>query len=320
MPAEQLIAPNEAIESLRLNDGTMLHLGDLAITSSEHEVVGREITIGDGSYKTNLPEGIDPFIKEKPGLGIVGVELVPSKLDPIPRGEYTLSGLNLSDTASPVEAKRTIEIRTNEHGPVINREAFKNEGDWTMTSTDNARLFTLLGYEFDDPDPLRPSRIPLPETLVAAASKLGLSIELHDQAKIISEDYLGSFAKRQFPVGTADEHFYEHDTSDTHFLTMLLGGDEIMDALSGAAQRALQGDKATVNNATSNIDKYTAALSDIYSENYATSGDEAMDRGLDLGISKEETQKIITGIQSKAQEYGILPRPKVEQKVYQEVG
>src|SRR5665213_2288399 len=57
MPAEQLAAPNEVVDNLRLNDGTMLHLGDLAVTSLHNEAIGREVVIGDGSFKTDLPEG-----------------------------------------------------------------------------------------------------------------------------------------------------------------------------------------------------------------------------------------------------------------------
>ncbi len=291
-------------------------LGYLAI-DVEQSNEERRVEIAGHSYTTNLPEGTYPFYEHGGQGSLTEIELSPNRLDELTEGTYIVSETPADVSQTGTEPyTRTIIIRQNEHGKAIDTKSFSRP-DLLGMDPSTAQYFSKLGYEFDDTlvnGKLTPSAVPTPETIKTAAKELGVDIEIFEEGLISPTDYLHTLANGKFPVSGASESYYRHDASDTHLKVMLLGGTEIRSVLAEAASRALSAGGSTVGEATGAIDMYTDALSDIYNE-LGYSHSSAIELGLTAGISQETTLELISIIQNRAQEEGILPIPKQESQV-----
>jgi hypothetical protein len=142
---------------------------------------------------------------------------------------------------------------------------------------------------------------------------LGVDVELlPNTGQASPRDYLKVFSEGKYPVATRDESYYEHDIQDDHLLGVVLGGDELKNALAVAATSALETENDDViGTVTEAIDRFTQTLravvatspttGEAYGENM---GRATLNRhGNAAGIPSTEVEKILKAAQERAPAY-----------------
>jgi len=244
-------------------------------------------------------------------------EFVPSELDNIAPGTYTFSAWveRSRSPSGPLELgwhEQTITVRPTEHGKVLDASSF---GRVIIPGSAKGRtLLALAGFEIEHNTV---AAVPTPHTVEAACQQQGLAVRLlPHMGEIGCGDYLQAFADGMYPVATGDEEYYFHDIGNDHMTAMVLGGQQLSDALGVAARQALQDAPECQGMIAGNIDKYTSLLRSICLE----AGEdvrfirgffgpsltaELQGIGTILGIANTQTSAIIKLVQDTAREYGV---------------
>lgn len=298
---------------------TKRKMGNGALTETLDASPKRKIDLKDGQFDTDLPEGINPFEDEgarssmmRPGLNDY---ILPSAMDDIPSGHYTISG-HIDDPMSfgpPSKIERTIDVIDGESGKTISIESLR--GDWYEEPDPGAgQLLAKLGYTLNEEG--RMIAVPTPETVKRVAhDNFGIEIELvPDEGRLSAKRYIGVFAEGKYPVSTGTEPYYKHDIEDDHLTAMALGGKQLQDALHVSAKNILQDGKSDLDKIAGAIDTYTVTLRAIVADYSLVVGEpfgkekgrETLRRyGSSLGIPTETTDEIIATAQQRAKELGM---------------
>jgi hypothetical protein len=277
----------------------------------------RDIKIGENLYHTNLPEELDLF-EDKVSRPLQH-PLRPTELDKLPVGSFFLSrqeemedDLGIKSTR---ESQRRITVFNTEHGKAIDASSFT--GEWSI-GRGMGKLMSAMGYVVkEDNGQETITAIPTPDTLKAATHDLGVEVEyIPDEGTISGRKYLGVYAQGKYPISTATESDYSHDSEDDHLTAMILGGDPLKIALKDVAIDALSKDDEVVRIKTMLTDRFTATLRAVVAAHHELLG-EAYGReqgrrtlltlGKDLGLTDEVTGKILSTAQENARKFGLEP-------------
>ena len=272
----------------------------------------RQIEIGEKEYETNLPEGVNIFGAD--AADIEQDDLVVEELDKLDEGTFWVTREDEEPDfggTTIVTRKREITILESDEGKVVDRDSMGGMWEHPGGVED---LMSDLGYVFveDDAGNKMLAGIPTPETVKEAALKLGVEIEYCDGDPYIDGNvYLGAYRDGKYP---ASYGHYKHDIEDDHITALVLGGEQLKDALAGAAGRALDnGDEQVIKDAARDIDAFTATLRSVVApgillgEAYGeTKGRATLVRiGAGIGIDQENVDQILKTAQESAEEYGM---------------
>jgi hypothetical protein len=282
-------------------------LGGMAIAEGSESQPMHDLVIGGETYQTDLPEGINPFAENG--------KIDPQKIDEVPVGEFRLSIVRSGFDIPVHQENRAISIRSTENGKVINPSLF--EGHIQIGAGKTGKLMEALGYEVDathENDFI--TGIPTPGTLVAAAAKSGVDVELvvTDGQYINGRAYLGAFSKNKYPVSLGTEYGYQHDSEDDHMTAIVLAGKPLIGALAGVSIVALESDQQKqIDDIAQGIDNFTATLRAVISPSVVTGEAYGLEMGRrtltgtgeKIGISAERVSVILKTAQENAQKLGI---------------
>lgn len=237
--------------------------------------VSRKLSIGDVTFKTNVPAQVALFDTQSEVMsydnGRLGYRFNPAALDAIEPGTYRVSSWRkhkISPIGHPWKYRQSIDIQGSPYGKVVDQASFGNTLPVTFSperlgeepgsrARAVAPLLGKLGYVLAQNK--RITALPTPTTFQHAASQHGVSVRIFDGSGRINDvEYLQSFAEGHYPVAAGKENYYLHDISDDHATAMLLGGAPLRDALQGAAAYALEEGKTDV--VPGAIDNYTSLL------------------------------------------------------------
>lgn len=246
------------------SDQPVIQLGDTLVNDRPD--------IGLGSdYHTNLPANVNIFtavetIYDNPDRRpYEGVN--PGTLDELPPGKYFIIGDDptikddpISETSSHVEV--SLEIVAYNDGKYLSK---KNQiGRIKPQCQAQARpLLEQAGFVFLDDDTL----IPTPLTVQKKMREKGVEVELMENTgHIPSAEYVHSYRQGKYPIATGEESYYQHDIEDDHITGIVLGGPELMQAISVALETVITQDGTPlvsdeiIGKTANGIDRFTSAL------------------------------------------------------------
>lgn len=250
--------------------------------------------------RTNLPEDIAVFEGSSAGEQPYSRRLLPSAMDSLPVGNYAIGSPDATDPFFD----RNIVVTQDAEGKYI-------EGMYqglTANTGNSQALLAKLGYKYENAYGAAKS-VPTPETVAHHAAKLGVDVRCFpDQGLIDSNDYLKTFSEGKYPISTGDAAYYAHDIQDDHITAMVLGGEQLKDALKHVAAEALsQGED--LDNFAAGIDQFTA---DVRGAVAPTENDRGKDYdkhvlfvGRGLGLSDDKISEIIEAARLRGREFGM---------------
>lgn len=268
-----------------------------AVALREPPIDNLRTEIVDGfTVRSNLPPGLLPFEPTPDGKQAkhpFSRELLPSAIDSLPNGTFTIASPHSDDPYY----NRSITVIEDEGGKYFS--PFIQPGLFYQ-NRNSIPLMKNLGYKYEGIGlSTKLSYIPTPATLKARSAELGVDVELFpDQGHIDDTTYLTTFAAGKYPVATGTAKDFIHDIQDDHLPAMVLGGEPLKLALMDAANHALEGD-ADKSQQTNGIDKFTAHLRGTVSPTINESPDLAYNEttlqelGRAIGLTNETVTNIL---------------------------
>ena len=288
-----------------------------------------DIGLGD-NYETNLPEGVNIFTEvdteftsgdRRPYEGVN-----PGTLDELPAGEYFIKGHDPTKANDHIidgqtgDIERSLEIIVQNDGKYLSS---KNQiGDIHPQGRVEARpLLEKVGFIFSEEDTL----IPTPATVEKRLQEEGIDAELYsDTGHIPSEVFVKAYRDGKYPIATGEESYYQHDIEDDHITGVVLGGPELMAAISTALETVISEDgrplvsKDEIGAIANGIDRFTSALRSVTAP-FNNVPDEFLyskemgrktlhEKGAAVGLAASVVDDILAVAQKRASEIGIQTR------------
>lgn len=157
---------------------------------------------------------------------------------------------------------------------------------------------------------------PTPETFKLFCAQQGIQVEIHkDKSHLKADEYLKAYREGRYPVGALD-YFYSHDIQDDHITALIVGGQELQQAIARSIETSLASGIMSAEDLTSLIDSFTASFRSVIlphgtlGEAYGKEqGRHTLQKYVDsIGISPETMDKLIATAQQRAQTFGLTPK------------
>ncbi len=277
----------------------------------------RTVEMEGTSYVTNIPASAELFDNSPydDWGGARGIDSIrPKGIDDVQPGIYFVEEQTPHDEG--YKFRRELKIIETEYGKALTLDSLDNP---SITIGSKAKkFFQRFGFAFEQKDGESDgelgqlSAVPSPETVQQNAELFNVDIAITDSSSVISpEEYIKYYADGKYPVAASGSYYF-HDIEDDHFPGVILGGEELRDSLSGAAELALQSrDSERIGATTDAIDKFTAALTGVIAGSRIGDayGPElgrqtVRDCAKDLDISREKADEIVDLIRSRALKAG----------------